>query len=251
MIMSVRCSRYTSLRSLRRDLHAGPRAPYSEPTLLHARTCPTPPLLPSSLQHRSVSSAMSTASSGGQKKPSSLQQMEQETTLSPPSLPTQSTQPNPTCDPTKPFITIPLDSQGSILKRNIVISPAVKNPTSLTTALLELLSPSPSPSPLVAQWSLDPAGHAITRSYVLNNTEQARLFRERISAVSDEMNHHARVSLESAASAAEEDTAASSTQATAMATTVTVTCTTHQPPGLSMRDVRLARRIDELSLELG
>jgi hypothetical protein len=141
MIMSVRCSSYTSLRSLRRDLHVGARAPYSEPTLLHARTRPTPPLLPSSFQPRSVSSAMSTESSGGQKKPSSLEQMEQETTLSPPSLPTQSTQPHPTCDPTKPFITIPLDSQGSILKRNIVISPAVKNPTSLTTALLELLSP--------------------------------------------------------------------------------------------------------------
>jgi len=191
---------------------------------------------------------MSTAPSGAQKKPSSLETMEQETDPTP-TLPSQ---PNPTYDPTKPSITIPLDNQGSILKRNIVISPAVKNPTSLTTALLGLLSPSPS----TAQWSLDPAGHAITRSYVLDTAEQARLFRERISTVSDEMNHHARVSLEAAvtgptAAAAEEDTEADLGKATVTAITVIVTCTTHQPPGLSMRDVRLARRIDGLALELG
>jgi pterin-4a-carbinolamine dehydratase len=174
--------------------------------------------------------------------------MEQATPPSPQSQPTQSTQPNPTFDPTKPSITIPLDNQGNILKRNLVISLAVKNPTSLTTALLELLSPSPS----TTQWTLDPAGHAITRSFTLNNAEQARLFRERISAVSDEMNHHAHVSQEAAAIAekdTEEDIEARSAKTTAI--TVTATCTTHQPPGLSMRDVRLARRIDGLSLELG
>lgn len=62
----------------------------------------------------------------------------------------------------------------------------------------------------------------------------ARLFCDRLAAISDEMDHHARLDLP--------DTLPESDF-----TVMHVTCTTHRPPGLSMRDIRLAKSIDELA----
>ena len=133
-------------------------------------------------------------------------------------------------DPTRPTISIPIDNKGTLLKRNLVISSAVKNPSSLISGLTALLHrpnpPTDNPHPTATPyWTLEPTNDAITRIFTFETEEQAHLFGDQIKAVSDEMDHHARVRLESHV--------------------VTITCTTRRPAGLSMRDVRLAEKVDE------
>lgn len=233
--MSMRCIIHTALRLLRPDA----RVPFSQPALLHARAPTAPSLLARRPNPRSLTSVMNTSSTG--RKPSSLPPMEQSET-SPPSQVTQ----DQDYDSTNPTIDIPLDNKGTILKRNLVVSSAVKKPSSLIAGLSELLyCPNDSthdPQTISTEyWTLELTGDSITRIFAFETEEQALLFHERIGAVSDEMDHHARMSLKGA------DTEGGSGEVTR----VTVTCTTHRPPGLSMRDIRLAKRINELADGLG
>lgn len=152
-------------------------------------------------------------------------------------------------DPNKPAFDIPLDNKGTILKCNLVISSAVKNPCSLITGLSELLrcpadamNDLQTPSTPAPYWTLESTNDSIIRVFAFDTADQARLFRDRISAVSDEMDHHAHMSVNSAADPSIPE---------GKVTRMTVTCTTHRPPGLSMRDVRLAKKIDEIAEGLG
>jgi 4a-hydroxytetrahydrobiopterin dehydratase len=152
--------------------------------------------------------------------------------------------PSESHDPTKPTINIPMDNKGTILTRDIVISSAVKKPSTLIKGLLELMHRSsetnddPQQTTGTAYWTLESAGNAITRTLTFKTEEDAKLFRDRIRIVSDEMDHHAHMSLEGAEGAP---------GAAGNVTRMKITCTTHRPPGLSMRDVRLARKINELA----
>lgn len=152
-------------------------------------------------------------------------------------------------DPNKPTFDIPLDNKGTILKCNLVISSAVKNPSSLITGLSELLrrpadatDDMQTPSTPAPYWTLESTNDSILRVFAFEAEEQARVFRDRISAVSDDMDHHACMSV---------DSAADSSNPEGKVTRMTVTCTTHRPPGLSMRDIRLARKINEIAEGLG
>lgn len=152
-------------------------------------------------------------------------------------------------DPGIPTIDIPLDNKGTTLTCYLVISSAVKNPSSLITGLSELLrhpanatnslQTASTPAPY---WTLDPTHDSITRVFAFETEEQARLFHDRISVASDEMDHHAQVKVDSAADSASSE---------AKVSRVTVACTTHRPPGLSMRDVRLARKVNEIWEDFG
>jgi pterin-4a-carbinolamine dehydratase len=148
---------------------------------------------------------------------------------------------SPEYDPNKPSIETPVDDKGILLKRNLVISSAVKEPSSLITGLSELLHrpqrPVSDPLPTRATyWTLEPKGDAITRVFAFTTGAEARRFRDQISTTGDKMNHHASTDLEQQSSGAPSGL-----------TLVTVKCTTHRPAGLSMRDVRLAHRINELA----
>ena len=148
--------------------------------------------------------------------------------------------PSETPDPNRPSINNPLGSKGPLSKRNVVISSAVKDPFSFIAALSRLLQ-CPEKQPTddsqaldTAYWTLGPRGDTITRSLVFQTDILASLFCDRLAVVSDEMDHHARLDLP--------DTLPESGF-----TVRRVTCTTHRPPGLSMRDIRLAKVIDDLA----
>jgi pterin-4a-carbinolamine dehydratase len=147
---------------------------------------------------------------------------------------------SPEYDPNKPSVETPVD-KGTLLKRNLVISSTVKEPSSLITGLSELLRrpqlPVSDPLPTRATyWTLEPKGDAITRVFAFTTGTEARQFRDQISTTGDKMNHHASTDLEQQSSGAPSGL-----------TLVTVKCTTHRPAGLSMRDVRLAHKINELA----
>lgn len=144
----------------------------------------------------------------------------------------------------------PLAENGTALSRqHLVISSAVKNPSSLLSALSKLLhlpeeeqqQPPPPSDGCHAfgtpYWTLAAKGDAIIRSCLFETEDRARLFCDRLAPVSDELDHHAHLDV-------------SGPLADTGFTLVNVTCTTHSPPGLSMRDIRLANRIDDLARPL-
>jgi 4a-hydroxytetrahydrobiopterin dehydratase len=228
LIMSIRCAARSNLRIL------PPRTLASsyEGTLFRASSPAACPAWPCIRHSRILSCAMSTGPAEG--KPTSPPVMEHNET-SPPAEESR------THDPAKPTIEIPIDSKGTLLKRNLTLSSAVKDPSKLIAGLSQLLHRRPLPSDdsqptsSTESWMLEPTGDTITRVFVFETEEQAFLLRKRIGEVSDEMDHHASMRLEP-----ERDN-----------TRMTVTCTTHRPAGLSMRDIRLARRVDELADAVG
>ncbi|RVX74532.1 hypothetical protein B0A52_01658 [Exophiala mesophila] len=79
-------------------------------------------------------------------------------------------------------------------------------------------------------WQLDfPEGASITRHFEFKSQQDRDRAVQLVKTVSDEMDHHPHVAL-----------GATSDHPFCM----TITCTTHQPRGLSVRDTRLAARID-------
>ncbi|ERF76765.1 hypothetical protein EPUS_02304 [Endocarpon pusillum Z07020] len=219
-----------TIRTTLRTWHPPRVASFSESTSGLSRAHITRPLTSTNHQHfKTLALAMSSGEE--EQKPASLSVMAQAYDLN------------------KPTFDIPLDNKGTILKCNLVISSAVKNPSSLITGLSELLRrPADATNDLqtlstsAPYWTLESTNDSIIRVFAFEAEEQARLFRDRISAVSDEMDHHARMSV---------DSAADSSNPEGKVTRMTVTCTTHRPPGLSMRDIRLARKINEIAEGLG
>jgi 4a-hydroxytetrahydrobiopterin dehydratase len=228
LIMSTRCAACLNLRILPpRTLASScegklfrassPAACHSWPRLRHSR-------MP----------ACTMSTGPAERKPTSPPVMEHNET-SPPS------QESRTPDPAKPTIEIPIDNKGTLLKRNLTLSSAVKDPSKLIAGLSQILhhrqlpSDNPQPTSSTESWMLEPTGDTITRVFVFETEEQAFLLRKRISEVSDEMDHHASMRLEPGRDN----------------TRMTVTCTTHRPAGLSMRDIRLARRVNELADAMG
>lgn len=131
-------------------------------------------------------------------------------------------------------ITFRLKDGGSVTKK---ISPTPKAKLDkLASALASLLSIPSSNSPArthgpsfgTLHWELDPQGDAIHRHVALSSSDECDKVVQRIMAEAEEMNHHPHI--------AREDGGAS----------FTVTCTTHSPRGLSVRDTRLAKKVDEL-----
>jgi pterin-4a-carbinolamine dehydratase len=223
LIMSIRCGARFNLHIL------PPRtlASCCESRLFRANSPTARSPSPRFRHSRILSCTMSTGPA--ERKPTSLPVMEHNETC-------PSSQEPRTHDPAKPTIDIPIDNKGTLFKRNLTLSSAVKDPSKLITGLSQLLR---HPPPLgddphttsTQSWTLEPTGDTITCIFVFETEEQALLLRKRISEVSDEMDHHASMRLES-----EGDR-----------TRMTVTCTTHRPAGLSMRDIRLARRVTELA----
>ncbi|EXJ92808.1 hypothetical protein A1O3_01362 [Capronia epimyces CBS 606.96] len=130
---------------------------------------------------------------------------------------------------------------GRSLTQKIAPTPKAKL-DKLAEALASLLSPpastsawsstllvrSDSPSFGTLQWDLDPQGDAIHRHVALSSPGECDKLVQRIIAVADEMNHHPHIAREEGGSC------------------LTITCTTHRPRGLSVRDTRLATRVNEL-----
>lgn len=97
-------------------------------------------------------------------------------------------------------------------------------------------------------WLLDPEGDAIHRHFVFASEQARENAVGRIMQVADEMKHHPHMA-RGGGGRGEGDGSGSIDTATDLPYyCLTVTCTTHQPTGLSGKDARLAARIDELSL---
>ena len=87
------------------------------------------------------------------------------------------------------------------------------------------------------QWRLDEAGDAINRYLIFNSESDADSFITAVQEAADKANHHPSIVKELLQQSDE-------------ACLIIVVCSTHRPPGLSMRDIRLARSIDELVASL-
>ena len=115
------------------------------------------------------------------------------------------------------------------------------NRAKLANALSSLLeNPNEGPKPTFgsSRWILDEAGDAIHRHLALASDQEASEIESRIMSKADEMNHHPHVIKEALINA------------TCFGLNhMTITCTTHSPKGLSMRDVRLATAVDEIVAE--
>lgn len=95
------------------------------------------------------------------------------------------------------------------------------------------------PSTLTSRsWKLDPQGDAIHRHFVFASEQALENGAEQIMQAAEEMKHHPHV--------ARSDGGGSS-MGNLHLHLLTVTCTTHQPTGLSGKDARLAAKIDEIS----
>ncbi|KIW17117.1 hypothetical protein PV08_04308 [Exophiala spinifera] len=85
-----------------------------------------------------------------------------------------------------------------------------------------------------ARWILDPLGDAIHRHLALSSAEECDRVERAIMEEADKMNHHPHIAR------------VSDDNSQHLKNCLTVTCTTHSPRGLSIRDTRLAAKIDEL-----
>ena len=122
-------------------------------------------------------------------------------------------------------------SDGGVLRYNIRPTPRA-NREKLSKALEELLRHSETLGVRGhhhgKKWLLDEQGDAIHRHLAFHDESEAERFQSLLWAAADEVNHHPHIT---------------------GTLNMTVTCTTHNPRGLSMRDVRLAQKVDELAHE--
>ena len=116
--------------------------------------------------------------------------------------------------------------------QRLSLSSAVKNPAILISALEALVHDPDATTEESQQWALLPTGDALARNICFADQSSVTDFQCRLKTMSDEMNHHASVNVQAGPHLVE------------------IVVTTHRPKGLSMRDIRLARRIDELVLEM-
>ena len=141
-------------------------------------------------------------------------------------------------DPSLPLVEY--DSLLGRVRRNVLVS-AKTSPETLTTQLSPLLSahmPALKSTRSVGSkgWSLALKGDTIIRFFAFDTEADAARFVDSVLKVADEMNHHPEIA-----------TIADPIHDTSPLRYVAISCSTHRPPGLSMRDVRLAKKIDELA----
>lgn len=115
--------------------------------------------------------------------------------------------------------------------RKVTIRPTPKAPaTKLTEELISLLEVSPG-SPAV--WTLDMQGDAVHCAAVVPTRAEADKIKSRITVIADEMKHHPHVSADDMV----------------LGCQMLITCTTHNPKGLGLRDVRLAAAVSGVMKE--
>ncbi|OCT51276.1 hypothetical protein CLCR_09067 [Cladophialophora carrionii] len=85
------------------------------------------------------------------------------------------------------------------------------------------------------EWYLDPEGDAIHRHTAHPSATELNIIEELIMRRADEMGHHPHISRGKVEEGAD--------------MYMTITCTTHSPRGLSVRDMKLARKINEILAE--
>lgn len=105
---------------------------------------------------------------------------------------------------------------------------AVEN---LVKGLPELLKPAigltdDSNSTTAGNWNLDESGDTIHRHVSLQGKSEISSILQQIERAAEELNHDPHTLVDG--------------------TNLTISCTTHQPPGLSMKDVRLAQKVDAI-----
>lgn len=114
-------------------------------------------------------------------------------------------------------------------KINIEIRPSYahkpKAVENLMKSLPELLS-SDNSAPESGTWQLDESGDTIHRHVSMSKKDHIPSILQQIGDVADELKHDPHTHVDG--------------------TNLTISCTTHVPPGLSMKDVKLARRIDAI-----
>lgn len=136
---------------------------------------------------------------------------------------------------------------GSEITQQFHPTPKAKT-DKLTAALASLLSDkagtrnatAPSTSFGTSHWVLDPLGDAIHRHLALTSPEERDRVEKAIMEEADKMNHHPHI-----ARVGEGDNGQGQ-----LNNCLTVTCTTHSPRGLSVRDTRLAAKINEVLSEI-
>ncbi len=135
-------------------------------------------------------------------------------------------------DPSLPFVEY--ETPNGTDRGNVIVSARTK-PETLTAALSTLLGTSTRESFGTKSWQLSTRMNTINRFFSFANGGDATSFVEAVSAAADEMDHHPEIVKKNY----EADTC------------VVISCSTHNPPGLSMRDVRLAKKIDDLAAPYG
>lgn len=140
-------------------------------------------------------------------------------------------------DPSLPIVEY--DTLLGRVRRNVKVS-AKTNADTLVTAMSPLLSAymsklSSTRSIGSKGWHLELDGAAITRFFAFDNEADATKFVDIVRSAADEMDHHPAI------------TTGAEKEGSTPVKYVAISCSTHRPPGLSMRDVRLARKIDELA----
>ncbi|ETN42396.1 uncharacterized protein HMPREF1541_01550 [Cyphellophora europaea CBS 101466] len=118
----------------------------------------------------------------------------------------------------------------------------------LSEQLEQLLDHSPDQTPFSRPWSLDALGDAIHSQRWFVTRDEAEDAVRRIGTKADEMKHHPHLSIGVCSPGrlrAEDEDADADTEWYG-GHLLLITCTTHNPRGLGMRDVKLARAIDEL-----
>ena len=130
-------------------------------------------------------------------------------------------------------VTIRLKDGTTVVRK---ISPTPKAKTDKLAEALGFLLLAPEPNPTARptfgclQWELDTEGDAIHRHIALSSPGECERVLQRIMAVADEVNHHPHI-----AQGKEGEESC-----------MTITCTTHSPRGLSVRDTRLAKTINKV-----
>lgn len=148
---------------------------------------------------------------------------------------------NPTlADPDPALPIVEHDTLKGRVRRNVKVS-AKTNADALVTALSPLLSAHTSKLKSTKSvgcngWQLQPNGASIARFFAFDSEANASKFVASVRTAADEMDHHPEIA-----------TSVVQTDDTPPVGYVAISCSTHRPPGLSMRDVRLARKIDELA----
>lgn len=123
---------------------------------------------------------------------------------------------------------------GRRITQKLSPTPKIKS-EKLAEGLASILSapepnPSDSPSFGTPQWELDPQGDAIHRHIAFSAPEECAMAIQQITIAAEELNHHPHIAHDREGKE----------------NCITITCTTHQPRGLSGKDTRLARKINEV-----
>lgn len=133
-------------------------------------------------------------------------------------------------DPSLPHVSVP--SENGFLHRNIRAS-YPKNAHKVVGELNALFAEQSS-NVSHKCWTLEPSCDAISRFIMLSSREQVAAFAGEILNAADELNHHPSVTVCEGPGGGS-------------ASVILITCATHRPTGLSVKDPRLARKIDEIA----